>query len=90
MSIAKSYDGNKADTLIRSYIKGLLNTDKAAAMKATEDMVNYTFDHLSPPADKVRESLREMCDLWNCLCTINGWDPQHMTQYQKALDSLKS
>lgn len=32
----------------------------------------------------VVKHLTKMVDLWECVCNINGYDPEHMQQYVEA------
>ncbi|WP_241300814.1 hypothetical protein [Burkholderia cenocepacia] len=35
-------------------------------------------------APELLESLQKMNDMWNSICDVNGWDPEHNVQYVEA------
>ena len=34
------------------------------------------------------KALEEMCDMWTTVCDAQGWEPEHMVQYENAVTSL--
>lgn len=34
------------------------------------------------------EALEGMCDIWRSTCSIYGWDVQHLSQFETALNAL--
>jgi hypothetical protein len=39
-------------------------------------------------APELLEALQWMSNLWQCTCAMNGWDPEHAREYQRAKDVL--
>jgi hypothetical protein len=35
-------------------------------------------------APELLESLKRMTDMWNSICDVMGWDPEHNVQYGEA------
>lgn len=36
----------------------------------------------------LKKQLKTMCDVWKTVCQANGWDENHMVQYQESLELL--
>lgn len=39
--------------------------------------------------DELVKSLDEMCGVWRLVCNSNGWDENHMSQYENAIKLLE-
>ncbi len=39
--------------------------------------------------DELVKSLDEMCGVWRLVCNLNGWDENHMSQYENAIKLLE-
>lgn len=49
----------------------------------------YANVHLMRASKELYSNLQSMCEMWRTVCEANGWDPEHMAQYQHSLETLK-
>jgi hypothetical protein len=55
---------------------------------STSDMAQAAA-HAINNHDQLVEALEGMIDMWETVCSLNGWDEGHMFQYQEAIDILR-
>ena len=44
--------------------------------------------YLIAAAPDMYKALQEMCDMWTTVCDAQGWEPEHVVQYENAVNSL--
>jgi hypothetical protein len=43
---------------------------------------------LAQTSPELLDALSRMVDMWNSICDVNGWDPEHNVQYGEALAAI--
>lgn len=56
--------------------------------KADSDVMNEIVKRINMH-DELVKSLDEMCGVWRLVCNSNGWDENHMSQYENAIKLLE-
>lgn len=73
---------------LTDFIEELLE-DRKWLFERLEIAANYDpSEKLRIERDELADRLRSMCNMWASVCSANGHDPEHMTQYQWAMDTL--